>query len=109
MRHVRYCLDVLTTPTRCTVPWDMMDGDDCSRTCPMCEKQVFDVGAMDSLHADDFLKEHMVKPPRLQLHRRPDGRVLSEECVVGARQRIVGRIVAAVLVVTLVAAVAVLR
>ena len=106
MRYVRYCLDVLTTPTKCKVPWEIMDGNECARTCPMCAKQVFDVSAMDGLYADDFLKEHMVKPPRLQLHRRPDGRVLEEECGPGARQRIIGRIVTGLVVVALVVALA---
>jgi hypothetical protein len=109
LRYVRYCLDVLTTPTKCRIPWEIMDGSECQRTCPLCQKQVFDVAAMDGLYADDFLKEHMVKPPRLRLHRRPDGRVLPEECGRGARQRVAGRIVTALVVVAALAAFAALR
>ena len=75
----------------------------------MCQKQVFDVAAMDALYADDFLKERMVKPPRLELHRRPDGRVLEEECRLGARQRRVRRVVTGMVVVAVVAALAALR
>ncbi|HSO40463.1 MAG TPA: hypothetical protein VLT33_48385 [Labilithrix sp.] len=104
MRYVRYCLDVLTKPTPCAVPWDLMEGTECARTCPMCDKQVFDVAEMDPLYADDFLREHMPKPPRLTLRRRPDGRVLEEECKAGARQRIMSRLRAVLVVVAVAAA-----
>ncbi|MEI9885787.1 MAG: hypothetical protein WDN08_04660 [Rhizomicrobium sp.] len=93
LRYVRYCLDVLTTPTRCATSWDLMDGSDCARLCGVCRETVFDVSAMDDRDADEFLREHMVEPPRLALHRRPDGRLLRAECGPGARQRVARRIV----------------
>ena len=65
-----------------------MDGTECERTCLRCDTQVYDLSAMDPLHADDFLREHMPKPPRVELRRRPDGRLLVQECGPGSRQRI---------------------
>ncbi len=104
MRYVRYCLDVLTKPTPCDVPWDAMEGTECERTCLRCDKQVYDVTAMDPLYADDFLREHMPKPPRIELRRRPDGRLLVQECGPGSRQRIMNGIGAVLVAVALGAA-----
>lgn len=109
LRYVRYCLDVLTEPTDCIIAWDSMIGNECTRTCVVCEKQVFDVAAMDALDADDFLKEHMTKAPRLALHRRPDGRVLTEECAPGARRRFTKKLVTALAVLAVAALTAALR
>ncbi len=92
-RYLRFCLDVLTTRSRCDVPWDLMDGDRCMRACPMCSRQVHDVSQMAAPDAEGFLAEHMGKPPKLRLYRRLDGRLMESECPTGARERRTRRIV----------------
>jgi hypothetical protein len=95
-RYLRFCLDVLTTPSRCTVPWDFMEGEGCTRACPICSRQVHDVAKMGGPEAERFLAEHMEKPPKLHLYRREDGRVMESECPTGARERRRRRIVSVV-------------
>jgi hypothetical protein len=91
---LRFCLDVLTKPTPCPVPWDEMYGGACERTCPRCDASVFDVAAMSDEDAEVFLEEHLGKPPFLDLRRRNDGRVMEVDCAAGARRRVAFRAVA---------------
>ena len=60
-RYLRLCLDVLTTPTFCSVPWDTMDGPGCTRICPECTQQVHDVSRMEPVAAEAFLGEHVTE------------------------------------------------
>jgi hypothetical protein len=85
-RYLRLCLDVLTAPTPCAVPWDTMDAG---------LREVHDVAEMDAVAAESFLAEHVTETHprgrrarlRLRLHRRPDGRVMARECARGAGER----------------------
>jgi hypothetical protein len=97
-RYLRLCLDVLTAPTPCAVPWDTMDAglrDPCTRVCQHCRQEVHDVAEMDAVAAESFLAEHVTETHprgrrarlRLRLHRRPDGRVMARECARGAGER----------------------
>lgn len=86
-RYLRLCLDVLTTPTPCDMPWEIMEGSECMRVCPECARHVHDVTMMDAIDAEAFLADHMGEPPKLRLHRRPDGTLIDAECARGARQR----------------------
>ena len=80
-RVLRLCLDVLAQPSRCTVAWDSMGGDACVRECPECSALVHDVSRMAHTDAEAFLAERMSDaPPKLDLFRRPDGRVMDREC-----------------------------
>jgi len=104
-RYLRLCLDVLTTPTPCSVPWDTMDGAEgsgCTRICPECMQEIHDVSSMEPVAAEAFLGEHVTETPssklRLRLHRRPDGRVMAAECARGAGERRQRRIAAGVIV-----------
>lgn len=86
-RYLRLCLDVLTTPTPCDMPWELMEGAGCVRVCPECVREVHDVAMMDAVDAETFLADRMGVPPKLRLHRRPDGRLIEAECARGARRR----------------------
>ena len=97
-RYLRLCLDVLTTPSRCTFPWELMDGGECTRTCPQCAREVHDIAAMDAPQAETFLAERMAEPPKLELRRRPDGRVIESECPRGLQERRARRFFFSVLV-----------
>jgi len=109
-RYLRFCLDVLTTPTACDMPWDLMEGTACTRVCPECSKEVHDVTQMPPVDAEMFLAERMGKPPKLQLVRRGDGRLIEAECARGVRQRRLRRLGSAFgVVLALGAVVALLR
>lgn len=116
-RYLRLCLDVLTVPTPCSVPWDTMDdleGNGCTRICPECTQEIHDVSMMEPVAAEAFLRDHVTETPkpklRLRLHRRPDGRVMATECARGASERRQRRIASGVIVLAaLSAAVMLLR
>lgn len=83
----------LAIPTPCDVSWDGMDGEGSVRHCGTCKKSVYDLRGMPMADADAFLARYVADHralPCVRLHRRPDGRLLTEPCSRGqarARQR----------------------
>jgi hypothetical protein len=75
------------------VPWELMEGEGCTRACPMCAREVHDVSLMAAPDAEGFLAERMVEPPKLRLYRREDGRLVESECPNGVRERRARRVV----------------
>lgn len=88
-RYLRFCLDVLTSKTPCDVPWGLMDGRGCARVCPTCRQEVTDVTEMSAVDAEQFLASRLrdAEHARLDLHRRPDGRVVEKDCPAGIARR----------------------
>jgi hypothetical protein len=80
-------LESLTIPTPCNVPWDEMQGDDRSRLCGQCKRQVFDLSEMTTAEATELLADPTNRPC-VRFYRRPDGRVMTTDCPVGLRGRI---------------------
>lgn len=85
-------LDRLTLKTPCTASWDAMVGDGSVRHCCQCNRNVYDLRAMDPDEAEAFLDDHLATTgslPCARLYRRPDGRVMTSECptVVDRRHR----------------------
>ena len=81
-------LDQVTIKTPCRESWDAMVGDERVRFCARCSKNVHDLSAMTQDEAETFLATHLDDEDRcVRLYRRPDGRVLTSECVQGARTR----------------------
>jgi hypothetical protein len=81
-------LDQVTIKTPCRESWDAMTGDDRVRFCARCSKDVYDLSAMTADEAETFLAMHLDDEDAcVRLYRRPDGRVLTSECVQGARNR----------------------
>jgi hypothetical protein len=81
-------LDQITVKTPCRESWDAMLGDDRTRFCTRCSKNVHDLSAMTEDEAETFLATHLDdETPCVRLFRRPDGRVLTSECSRGARTR----------------------
>lgn len=79
-------LHSLSIATPCTVPWGTMSGDDRSRFCGQCQRQVFDLSAMTTAEVVDLLSQPGGSPC-VRLYRRPDGRVLTSDCPAGLRVR----------------------
>lgn len=80
-------LDPLVIPTPCTVPWGQLQGDDRSRFCGQCQRQVFDLSAMTTAETVELLSDPTNRPC-VHLYRRSDGRVMTTDCPVGLRARV---------------------
>jgi hypothetical protein len=90
-------LDQVTIKTPCRESWDGMTGDDRVRFCARCSKDVYDLSAMTEDEAETFLATHLDDENTcVRLYRRPDGRILTSECVQGARTRHARKVAAGV-------------
>lgn len=87
----------LTLVRGCSVSWDAMVGTARVRNCSVCEREVFDLTALDPEEIEAFLAERRERLPCLRLHVRPDGRYQEGPCA-AARQRLVRAAAAAVAV-----------
>jgi hypothetical protein len=96
----------------CHVSWDAMTGDDRVRFCKACHLNVYNPSAMTRQEAEDLLRRREGRMC-LRLYRRADGTVLTRDCPVGLRAaqgkvRYATRLLLAVLLFTLLGAMAVL-
>lgn len=76
----------------CDVPWSSMKGDDKTRHCGECDRDVHNLSAMSKEELQGFLRALVDAPesallPCISLFARPDGTVLLEDCPVGLRAR----------------------
>ena len=72
-------LDSIAIPDPCTVSWEEMRGDHRTRFCDTCGQNVHDVSSLTRAEAVQLLPGGETKPC-LQIHRRPDGRVMTVDC-----------------------------
>src|SRR5262245_38291889 len=74
----------------CDVPWASMQGDDKVRLCGQCAKYVYNLTAMTRAEADALL----TREPRLcvRYFERPDGTVLTSDCAIAKRRRVIRRV-----------------
>jgi len=68
----------------CDENWDQMMGDDKTRHCDSCEKNVYNLSAMK----EEEISELLSRPEKVcvRLYKRHDGTVLTEDCPVGLDQ-----------------------
>lgn len=73
-------LDRMTIASPCTASWDAMAGDDRKRFCGDCRLHVYNLAAMTRAEADDLVQ---TTGGRLcaRIFRRPDGTVLTRDCI----------------------------
>ena len=66
----------------CNMSWHAMKGDDRTRYCDQCEKNVFNLVGMSDDEATALIRE---KEGKLcaRLYQRPDGTLLTSDCPVG--------------------------
>lgn len=105
----RKLLEVIDITEPCQVPWETMSGDERSRFCRMCKKNVYNISEMTSEEAEKFLQQN-VGLACLRFFRREDGTIVTDSCpriLRGARNflRVIRQAVAVVIGVVLSASV----
>lgn len=78
-------LEEIRIASPCSVPWQDMSGDDRVRHCSQCDLDVFNLAAMTRTEAEELV---VAKAGRMcvQLYRRFDGTVVTQDCPVGWRK-----------------------
>lgn len=78
-------LNKVKIATPCKADWDKMEGDDRVRHCKQCDLNVFNISEMSQEEATKLIQN---KTGRLciQMYRRKDGTVLTNDCPVGLRR-----------------------
>src|SRR5579872_4968174 len=79
-------LDTITIETPCTIPWNDMRGDDRTRFCSKCSKNVHDISEMTAAEAVQLLNVQE-QTPCVRLYRRSDRRVMTSDCPKTLRER----------------------
>lgn len=75
-------LDTLRIASPCTASWDEMTGDERTRFCAKCEKQVHNLSALPRDEAEAFLRS-LTTSACVRVYRRTDGTVMTDDCPVG--------------------------
>jgi hypothetical protein len=78
-------LDNLYIASPCTVPWSSMQGDDRTRLCGGCTRNVYNISDMTKQEAEEFLRCNGTTHCMV-LFRRQDGTVLTDDCPVALRK-----------------------
>jgi hypothetical protein len=76
-------LDSVTIASPCPAVWDAMQGDDRSRFCSTCQKNVYNFASMTAEEATALIVAREGKLCGRVYHRK-DGTVLTADCPVGA-------------------------
>jgi hypothetical protein len=79
-------LDTIQIASPCTASWDEMIGDDRSRFCAHCQKDVFNLSAMPREEAESFIQARSAEVC-VRLYKRTDGTVLTSDCPVGVKRK----------------------
>lgn len=86
-------LDRVRIASPCQVPWGSMRGDDVTRFCGSCRKNVYNLSAMTRTEAEAFLatRQGGAELPCLTWYRRLDGTLVTADCPTakrGARKKL---------------------
>ncbi len=69
----------ISIPLPCPESWARMRGDDRSRFCDRCKKNVYNLSSMTTEEAAAFLLGRS-EPQCVRFYRRPDGTMLTSDC-----------------------------
>jgi hypothetical protein len=78
-------LDQVRVASPCPASWETMDGDDRVRFCSLCEKNVYNLSALNAAAAQALVEEH-ADDLCVRFYRRRDGTMLTADCPVGLRR-----------------------
>ena len=86
MSQVASILDDIRVATPCRADWDKMNGDEQSRFCQSCQKNVYNVAMMSREEALALIEK---KEGNLcmRLSRRADGTLITSDCPVGIKTK----------------------
>ena len=87
-------LDDIRVASPCSARWDEMAGDERSRFCGSCQKNVYNLSAM-TREAAEALVRAKEGDLCVRYYRRADGTVLTADCSVGVRRKRVRWVAAA--------------
>lgn len=82
----RTFLDKIRIATPCPANWEEMEGSDRIRFCSLCQQNVYSVDKMTLQEVVDLVKEKEGKLC-VDLYRRSDGTVLTQNCDGGPEQQ----------------------
>ncbi len=104
--EVRMSLEQITPPRAvlqqlrlvrgCEVSWESMVGDARVRHCGACDREVFDLTAMDPDEVEAFVLSRRANLPCLRMHVRPDGRYQDGPCEPAQRRMLKRALFAAI-------------
>lgn len=75
-------LESVSVASPCNADWDAMHGDDRSRFCSGCAKNVYNLSALTKSEAETLLLEKEGKLC-VRYFQRPDGTMLTQDCPIG--------------------------
>lgn len=87
-------LDDVRVASPCHARWDEMTGDEQSRHCARCDKNVYNLSAMTRESAEALIRAKEGKIC-VRYFRRTDGTILTADCPVGVRRKRVQLVAAA--------------
>ncbi len=87
-------LDDIRVASPCHERWDAMTGDEQTRHCGSCQKNVYNLSAMTREAAEALVREKEGKLC-VRYYRRADGTILTADCSVGVRRKRVQLVAAA--------------
>lgn len=88
MNDNRELINSISIATPCPADWNKMEGDNRMRFCGQCKLNVYNLSAM-TVEEGAALIQKTSGRLCVQLYRRADGTVLTQDCPVGIRHRIV--------------------
>jgi hypothetical protein len=91
VRRATPFLDTLRIASPCNEPWEGMVGDERSRFCGKCQKDVHNISSMTRMDAEALL-ESVASSICVRMYQRLDGTILTADCPVGVRKKRVKRL-----------------
>lgn len=79
-------VDKLEIASPCSEEWDDMVGDERTRFCDSCRKNVFNISSMSGPEVEELI-ESAEGRVCVRLFRRHDGTVLTSDCPIGLAER----------------------
>ena len=75
-------LEDIRIASPCDVPWESMQGDGRVRFCGQCRLNVYDLSGMTRAEGEALIAKGLAagKLPCVQLWRRADGTILTQDC-----------------------------
>lgn len=84
-------LDTLRIASPCHEKWDDMIGDERTRFCARCQKNVHNISEMTRDETETFLEAN-AGAACVRMYQRADGTILTADCPVGVRKKRVRRL-----------------